>query len=91
MWKNDVQCALRDGGCSAIIIVQAMRLKGMTRRLLLTLPTDATLEQILNKLDCMNGNIYPSEKLIQQLYTLKQEAEEGVLDYDMRSAPTEVH
>ena len=86
VWKNDVQCALRDGGCSANIILQAIRssLKGKARSLLLTLPTDATPEQILNKLDGVYGNIYPSEKLLQQFYTSKQEVGESVVDYGMR-------
>ena len=32
----------------------------------------------------MYGNIYPSEKLIQQFYTSKQEARESVVDYGIR-------
>lgn len=86
VWKNDVQCALRDGGCSANIIVQAKcsSFKGKAGSLLFTLPRDATLVQILNILDGVYGIIYPSEKLIQQLYTSKQEATESVVDYGMR-------
>ena len=84
MLKNDVQCALRDGGCSANIIVQAKcsSFKGKAGSLLFTLPTDATPVQVLNKLDGVYGKIYPSE--IQQFYTSKQEARESVVDYGMR-------
>ena len=84
MLKNDVQCAFRDGGCSANIIVQAISssFKGKTGSLLFTLPTDATPVQVLNKLDGVYGKIYPSE--IQQFYTSKQEARESVVDYGMR-------
>lgn len=86
VWKNDVQCALRDGACSANIVMQAIRssLKGKARSFLLTLPTDATPEQIVTKLDGVYGNIYPTEKLIQQFYASKQEDGESVVDYGMR-------
>ena len=51
---------------------------------MLTLPTDATPEQIPQKLEGMYGNIYPSEKLIQQFYEAKQQDGETVADYGMR-------
>ncbi|XP_061170395.1 uncharacterized protein LOC133179718 [Saccostrea echinata] len=86
VWKNDVQCALRDGACATHIIFQAIRssLKDKARSLLLTFPTDATPQQILSKLDGVYGNIYPSEKLIQQFYASKQEEGETVVDFGMR-------
>ena len=86
VWKNDVKCALRDGTASTGIILQAIRssLKGKARSSLLTLPTDATPEQILQKLEGIYGNIYPSEKLLQQFYEAKQQDGETVADYGMR-------
>lgn len=86
VWKNDVECALRDGVCSPNIILQSIRssLKGKARSLLLTLPTDATPAQILTKLDGVFGNIYPTEKLIQQFYATQQEERETVVDYGLR-------
>lgn len=86
VWKNDVKCAIRDGSASTSLILQAIRssLKGKARSSLLTLPTDATPDQILQKLDGIYGNIYPSEKLIQQFYEAKQKEGETVADYGMR-------
>lgn len=86
VWKNDVECALRDGACSPNIILQSIRssLKGKARSLLLTLPTDATPAQILTKLDDVYVNIYPTEKLIQQFYATQQEERETVVDYGLR-------
>lgn len=52
--------------------------------MLLTLPTDATPAQILTKLDGVHGNIYPTEKLIQQLYATQQEGRETVVDNGLR-------
>lgn len=57
---------------------------GKARSLLLTLPTDATPAQILTKLDGVFGNIYPTEKLIQQFYATQQEERETVVDYGLR-------
>ncbi|XP_061190384.1 paraneoplastic antigen Ma2 homolog [Saccostrea echinata] len=86
VWKSDVQCALKDGACATHIILQAITssLKGKARSLLLTLPTNATPQQILSRLDGVYGNIYPSEKLIQQFYASKQEEGETVVDFGMR-------
>ncbi|KAK3108318.1 hypothetical protein FSP39_005531 [Pinctada imbricata] len=86
VWKHDVECALRDDNCVESVILQAMRssLKGKARNLLLTLPTDASPQSIVHKLEGIYGNIYPSEKLIQQFYAAKQEVGESVADYGMR-------
>lgn len=86
VWKNDVKCAIQDGSASTSMILQAIRssLKGKARSLLLTLPMDATPDQILQKLDGIYGNIYPSEKLLQQFYEAKQQEGESVADYGMR-------
>ena len=86
VWKNDVKCAIQDGSASTSMILQAIRssLKGKARSLLLTLPMDATPDHILQKLDGVYGNIYPSEKLIQQFYEAKQHEGESVADYGMR-------
>ena len=65
---------------------QAIRssLRGKARSSLLTLPTDATPEQIVQKLEDIYGNIYPTEKLLQQFYAATQEKGESVADYGMR-------
>lgn len=86
VWKNDVKCAIQDGSASTSMILQAIRssLKGKARSLLLTLPMDATPDEILQKLDGIYGNIYPSEKLLEQFYEAKQQEGESVADYGMR-------
>lgn len=86
VWKNDVECALRDGACSPNNILQSIRssLKGKARSLLLTLPPDANHAQILTTLDGVFGNIYPTENLIQQFYATQQEERETVVDYGLR-------
>lgn len=58
------------------------------------MPTDATPAQILTNLDGVFGNIYPTEKLIQQFYATQQEERETVVDYGLRLARkyfTEMH
>lgn len=57
---------------------------GKARSLLLILQTDATPAQILTKLDGVFGNIYPTEKLIQQFYATQQEERETVVYYGLR-------
>lgn len=86
VWKNDVECVLRDGACFPNIILQSIRssLIGKARSLLLILQTDATPAQILTKLDGVFGNIYPTEKLIQQFYATQQEERETVVYYGLR-------
>ncbi|KAK3105374.1 hypothetical protein FSP39_023707 [Pinctada imbricata] len=86
VWKFEVKCALREGTCSDTLILQSIRssLKGKARNLLLTLPEDANPNQILDKLEGVFGNIYPSEQLIQQFYGAKQRTDESVADYGMR-------
>ncbi|XP_061185089.1 uncharacterized protein LOC133193136 [Saccostrea echinata] len=89
VWKNGVQCAFRDGACATHIILQAIRssLNGKAWSLLLTLPTDAQLFSRYNSnwMESMvNLHVYPSEKLIQQLYASKQEKGESVVGFGMK-------
>ena len=86
VWKFEVQCAMREGTCSEALILQSIRssLKGKARSLLLTLPPKAGPSRIIDKLEGVYGNIYPSEQLIQQFYAATQEANESVADYGMR-------
>ena len=86
VWKFEVQCAIREGTCSEALILQSIRssLKGKARSLLLTLPPKAGPNRIIDKLDGVYGNVYPSEQLVQQFYAAKQEPNESVADYGMR-------
>ena len=86
VWKNDVNCAIREGTCTESLILQAIRssLKGKARSLLLTLHGDASPDQIVQKLEGVFGNIHPSEQLFQTFYAAKQEADETVANYGMR-------
>ena len=51
---------------------------------MLTLPPKTGPSRIIDKLEGVYGNIYPSEQLIQQFYAATQEANESVADYGMR-------
>ena len=86
VWKSDVKSVIQDGACSESIILQSIRssLKGKARSLLLTLPGDASPDQIVHKLEGVYGNTYPSEQLIQTFYAAKQETGESVANYGMR-------
>ena len=86
VWKFEVKCAIREGACSNALIAQSIRssLRGKARNLLLTLPGFPTPDQMIQKLEGVYCNIYPSEQLIQQFYAAKQEAKESVAEYGMR-------
>ena len=86
VWKFEVKCIVREGNYTETVILQAVRnsLKGQARSLLLTLPENATPNQIVEKLEGVFGNVYSSEALLQKFYMEKQQPNQTVADYGMK-------
>ncbi|VDI18983.1 Hypothetical predicted protein [Mytilus galloprovincialis] len=85
VWMFEVKCVLREGNFSDPVILQSVRgsLKGKARSLLLSLPEDASPQQILEKLEGVYGNVYTSEALLEKFYKETQQPSQSVADFGM--------
>ena len=86
VWKFEVKCIIREGNYSEAVLLQCMRgsLKGKARSLLLSLPEDASPQQIIDKLEGVYGNVFSSEALLQKFYMESQQPNQSVAEYGMK-------
>ena len=71
-------------------VLRAIRtsLKGTARSMLVPLGENASIDDILNKLDGFNGNVSSGETLIQSFYSDYQKDSETIVAYGSRFKPT---
>lgn len=86
LWLYDLKCLLRSQVYSTPIILEAIRksLKGRARLVLLHVGESATVEDIVDELEAVYGNIHSSEKLKEKFYNARQGAGESVAEYSLR-------
>ena len=85
-WLYEVKSVQNDGIFSDQAIGQAIRksLKGQAKQVLIPLGTSATLEQTLNKLEAMFGNMATGDSVMQEFYTATQNQGETVTAWSLR-------
>lgn len=89
VWSLEVKClqnAQQANNLQEHIVLQAIRnsLKGSARSLLVPLGENASVTDILNKLDGFYGNVSSSETLIQSFYSDFQKEGESIVEYGSR-------
>ena len=85
-WVFEVKCLMKDRGLHEDLLLQSVRrsLKGEAGRLAMHLGEDATLTDILQKLDAVYGIVESGATLLQKFYNSKQEPGETVAAYGCR-------
>ncbi|MCG8113319.1 MAG: hypothetical protein N0E59_21415 [Candidatus Thiodiazotropha taylori] len=90
VWNFEVKCLLKSQQLPEHVLLQSIRnsLKGSARNILVPLGEDASVEDILNKLDGFYGNVCSSETLIQSFYSDYQKDKESIVEYGSRLEQT---
>ena len=85
-WKYEVCCALKDEVYKEYTIAQAIRksLMSQAKRVLLTMGTTATVQEILERLEELFGNVATGESVLQEFQTAAQKADESVTTWGLR-------
>ncbi|XP_053406322.1 trichohyalin-like [Mercenaria mercenaria] len=85
-WKIEVEIILKSGLYEENILRQAIinSLCGHIRKILLTMSPDATIQQIISKLEGIYGNIRSAESVLSEFYMSKQRKEENVSEWGLR-------
>lgn len=89
VWNLEVKC-LQKSYLPDHILLQSIRnsLKGSARSMLVPLGENASVDDILNKLDGFYGNVCSSETLIQSFYSDYQKDSESIVAYGSRLEQT---
>ncbi len=71
VWNFEVKCLQNNGFIPNHVLLQAIRnsLKGTARSMLVSLGEQATVEEVLHKLDSFYGNVCTSETLMHSFYS----------------------
>ena len=85
-WKHEVTCVQKDDMYTKEAIGQAIRksLRGQAKRVLLPLGTEASNEEMLNRLEGVFGNVATGESVLQEFYTAAQKQDETVSAWGLR-------
>ena len=86
VWKYEVECLQRDDAYSAEALARLVRrsLRGEAGQLILHLGVEATVAQVVDKLEGFYGTVESGAVLLQQLYSTKQGADESITAYSTR-------
>ena len=86
LWRYEVECLRRDNTYSADALARLVRrsLRGEASQLILHLGVDATVDQIVDKLEGFYGTVESGAVLLQQLYAAKQGPDETIAAYSAR-------
>ena len=85
-WKYEVKCLRKDNMYSEAVIGQVVRksLKGDAKRVLVQMKEGATVDDILQKLEGMYGNVATPMSILQEFYTVYQKQDESVAAWGLR-------
>lgn len=85
-WRFEVRCLMRDGALHDDELLKSVRisLKGEANRVAMHLGEDATLENILQKLERVYGTVESGTTLLQKFYNCRQEEAETIGAYGCR-------
>lgn len=85
-WKMEVEFMVDSGLYNEEILKQAVRnsLTGNMRRILLTIKKEASIQEIINKLEGIYGNVRSGESIIEEFYSSKQRKGESISAWGLR-------
>ena len=85
-WKYEVNCARRDPQYTESMIAQAIRksLSGQAKRVLLPLGTASTVNEMLEKLEGVFGNVATGMSVLEEFYSASQKQGETVNAWSLR-------
>ena len=85
-WLFEVKCLMKDGFYPRDLIAQSVRrsLKGEPGKIIMHLGEDATMEEIVTKLQRVYGVVESGTAILQRFYNSRQEDGEGVAAYGCR-------
>ena len=86
MWKYEVQCLSKNTALTADVVLQAERksLRGEPGKIAMRLGTEATLQQLLDKLDNVYGPVELHENLMAEFYSSMQQEHETAASWGCR-------
>ncbi|XP_062605895.1 uncharacterized protein LOC134267692 isoform X2 [Saccostrea cucullata] len=90
VWNFEVKCLQNSGQYPEHILLQSVRnsLKGLARSMLVSIGENASLKDILTKLDGFFGNVASGETLMQSFYNDMQKEGESLVVYASRLEDT---
>lgn len=85
-WRYVVEYLLRDKAYSKYLIGQAIRksLRGQTRRMLIPMRINATMEEIMDRLESEYGNCATGMSTLQEFFTAIQKEKETIAEWGLR-------
>lgn len=85
-WIYEVNCLRRDNIYSDAVIGQAIRksLTGQAKKVLLTMNERVTVDEMLDRLEGVFGNVATPMSILQEFYTVSQRADESVTAWGLR-------
>ena len=86
VWKQEIECLKLDEGCSPSSLARLVRrsLRGEAGQLVLNMGVDATVDEIVGKLEGFYGTVESGAVLLQQLYSMRQNIGESITAYSAR-------
>ena len=90
VWNFEVKCLQKSKQLPEHILLQSIRnsLKGSARSILVPLGENASVDEVLDKLDGFYGNVCSSETHIQSFYSDYQKDKESIVEYGSRLEQT---
>ncbi|KAJ8021977.1 hypothetical protein HOLleu_39333 [Holothuria leucospilota] len=85
-WKYEVECLQKEGGFAKEILTPLVKrsLRGEAGEIARHLGVDASIKEIIEKLEILYGTVESGSTLFRQVYTSRQEAEETAAQYGRR-------
>ena len=85
-WKYEIECLKSDETCTEEMLTRLVRrsLKGEASQIVISLGPEATVGDIVDKLEGFYGTVESGAVLLQQVYSSKQAANESITAYSAR-------
>ena len=85
-WQYEVKCTQNEGIYPDHAIAQSIRrsLKGQAKKVLLPMGTTSSVQDILDRLESVFGNVAAGESVMQEFYTATQKQDETVTAWGLR-------
>ena len=86
LWRYEVRCLLKDPTYTKVMKDNAIRrsLRGEAGRVAMHLGIDASMEQVLEKLDSIFGTVDNKEELMAEFYGARQKEDEDITSWSCR-------
>ena len=86
VWRYNVRCLLKENIYRPDVLHSTIRqsLRNEAARVVMRLGTDATMDQILHKLDSIYGNVDKKEELMAEFYGARQREDEDITSWSCR-------